>query len=347
VLAGEAILNFSKNKTIRAELFENTVIAGENKLLLEEAGYLLERGRIALYDGGEELNLREFLKRASSLIPNFELRFLVYKNIRDRGYQLKAGILDFRVYPRGIKPGEGESKYIIRVLSEREPIDITTPGKDILIARNLKKRLLYAVVDEEGDITYYEVKQKEMRGSLPPLGTDISAKGDLLEERVIIWDPFILNKLNKSWWFGRLTDEGRRLQLSFVESAYLIEHGSIEVLDGDGNVLSLERFIEVASAIESNFYRKYIIYRDLRDKGMVVKTGFKFGSHFRVYEEMPSESVFHSRYLVHLLTDDHTARLPEISRAVRLAHGVKKEMVFAVVDESEAVQYVEIAWVRL
>jgi len=340
-------LNFSKNKELRAELFESRVIAGESRLTLEETGYLLERGRITLFEDEEELDLQKFLKRASSLIPNFELRFLVYKNIRDRGYHLKTGILDFRVYPRGTKPGGGESKYIIRVLSEREPMEITGLEKDILITKNLKKRLLYAIVDEEGDITYYEIKEKKMRGSLPSLSMDTNVKGDLLEERVIIWDPPFLNRLNEFWWFGRLTDEGRRLQLSFVESAYLIERRSLEVLDARGNILSLEEFIEAASAIESNFYRKYLIYRDLRDRRMVVKTGFKFGSHFRVYGEMPSENAFHSRYLIHLLTDEHAARLPEISRAVRLAHGVKKEMVFAMADESKVVRYVEISWVRL
>jgi tRNA-intron endonuclease len=79
---------------------------------------------------------------------------------------------------------------------------------------------------------------------------------------------------------------------------------------------------------------------------MVVKTGFKFGSHFRVYEEIPGKDSYHSRYLVHVLIDDREVRLPEISRAVRLAHGVRKEMVFAHVLD-ERVEYFEAKWMRL
>ncbi|VUT28028.1 MAG: tRNA-splicing endonuclease [Candidatus Syntrophoarchaeum sp. GoM_oil] len=339
-------MNFSKDETVRADLTEKSVIWDGIKFSLEEAGYLLERGRFTLFDGEDQLDLRTFLKRASHILPNFELRFLVYKNIRDRGYYLKPGPLDFRVYPRGVKSGEGESRYIVHVLSEREPIAPAMILKDITLSENLKKRLLYAVVDEEGDITYYEIKHRDLRGSSLSLEVLNGAIGDMLEERVIIWDAKILKQLNERWWFGRLIDENRRLQLSFVESAYLIDRGSLTVLDSEGEVLDFDGFIGASSSLEPNFFKKYVTYRDLRDRGMVVKTGFKFGSHFRVYEGIPSREAYHSRYLVHVLMDDRKLKLPEISRAVRLAHGVKKQMVFAVPGDDQ-VEYFEVGWVRL
>ncbi|MHC1595420.1 MAG: tRNA-intron lyase [Candidatus Syntropharchaeales archaeon] len=334
-----------KNEMIRGDLIGKSVILDGIKLSLEEAAYSLERKQITLFEEGIKLELRAFLKRAFSILPKFELRFLVFKDIRDRGYYLKAGPLDFRVYPRGVKSGTGESRYIIHVLSEREPIAVDMILQDLELSENLKKRLLYAVVDEEGDITYYEIKRRDISGSAPPVELSDSVNGDLLDERVMIWNDSTLSELNERWWFGRLIEE-TRLQLSFVESAYLIEKGSLMLTDPEGEVLNLERFIEISSAIERNFVKKYLTYRDLRDRGMVVKTGFKFGSHFRVYEEIPGETSYHSRYLVHVLIDDHEVRLPEISRAVRLAHGVRKQMVFAVILD-ERVEYFEARWMRL
>jgi tRNA-intron endonuclease len=74
----------------------------------------------------------------------------------------------------------------------------------------------------------------------------------------------------------------------------------------------------------------------------VVKTGFKFGSHFRVYKRVEgSKKVPHSEYLVHSVPEGHVFHLPVVSRAVRLAHSVRKQMIFARQDGGE-VKYLEI-----
>jgi tRNA-intron endonuclease len=74
---------------------------------------------------------------------------------------------------------------------------------------------------------------------------------------------------------------------------------------------------------------------------MVVKTGFKFGTHFRVYKSVGGlEKVPHSDFLVHTVPEDHVFFPPVLSRAVRLAHSVRKEMVFAYPDKD--VHYLEI-----
>ncbi len=78
----------------------------------------------------------------------------------------------------------------------------------------------------------------------------------------------------------------------------------------------------------------------MKGKGLLVKTGFKYGSHFRAYEGDPSKQ--HARYLVHAVPEDYTAMWPEVSRAVRLAHGVKKEILLGrVTDEGGRVRQPE------
>ncbi|RLG36170.1 MAG: tRNA-intron lyase, partial [Candidatus Alkanophagales archaeon] len=70
-----------------------------------------------------------------------------------------------------------------------------------------------------------------------------------------------------------------------------------------------------------------------RERRLIVKTGFKFGSHFRVYERMEQP---HSKYLVHVVPREHIFVKPELSRAVRLAQSVRKQMVFAYEDTADA-----------
>jgi len=127
-----------------------------------------------------------------------------------------------------------------------------------------------------------------------------------------------------------------------VESAYLIEKGVLDVVDRSGTPLSTEEFNRRARLVEDDFDMKRRVYRDLRDRDLVVKTGFKFGSHFRVYKKVEgSKKVPHSEYLVHSVPEDHVFHLPVVSRAVRLAHSVRKQMVFAYQKDGE-VRYLEI-----
>jgi tRNA-intron endonuclease len=84
------------------------------------------------------------------------------------------------------------------------------------------------------------------------------------------------------------------------------------------------------------------VYEDLKARAIVVKTGFKYGSHFRAYEGDPER--VHAKYLVHALPAGHKGMWPEVSRAVRLAHGVKKDLLFASVGDQ--VTYLRLERVR-
>ena len=96
-----------------------------------------------------------------------------------------------------------------------------------------------------------------------------------------------------------------------------------------------------------NFYSKYIVYKDLRSRGLLVRTGFKFGTDFRVYERGDTLSKGHSRYLVHVIPEEYTCSFPELARAIRLAKGVHKDIIFAIVDEEGDVTYYLVDRVRL
>jgi len=134
--------------------------------------------------------------------------------------------------------------------------------------------------------------------------------------------------------------DGRRQELSLIEALYLVEKGKMRVSDGK-KTLRYEDLIEIGNEIEGNFYAKYIVYRDLRDRGLLVRTGFKFGSDFRVYER-GAVIKEHSKYLVHVVPEEYECSFPELARAVRLARNVNKHMVYAVVDEEGDITYYKI-----
>ena len=307
------------------------------KLSLEEAAFLLEAGKIVIKkDKESELTLEDFFKHALDIYPNFGARYIVYKDLKERGYVVQPGRVDFLLYPRGAKPGAKPARHFIRILSEREFLSVKDLEDLIVLARNMRKEPIIAVVDDESDITYYEVKEakfdviekREVQEGAKREGCK-RGKAFLLGDKVILLDADLSVNLHKNDFFGNLTKE-KRLLLSLVEAAYLIKDGLLE--------LSFEQFVEHAATIESDFIAKYAVYEDLREKGLILKTGFKFGSHFRVYKATDQK---HSRDLIHVLPEEHVFSMPELARAIRLAHGVKKRMIFSF-KEGEEIRYIDI-----
>lgn len=141
---------------------------------------------------------------------------------------------------------------------------------------------------------------------------------------------------------------GGRLQLAPVETLYLLDAGKIRVFDEEsqGEV----EFGELSSKLAEEdpvLMLKYRVYKDLRSRGLVVKTGLKYGSHFRVYERGEKPGSDHAPYLVHAISENAELTPPDLARAVRLAHGVRKKMIFAVVDDEGDVTYYSVAREKL
>lgn len=157
----------------------------------------------------------------------------------------------------------------------------------------------------------------------------------LTGDKVTVEDEALASKLRQKG-FGR-PGKGK-LELSLLEAAYLVERGSIRVME-EGRECTPEELLRRMEDEESLL--KYKVYQDLRQRGYIVKTGFKFGAHFRVYDRGEGMKK-HSRYLVHAVRERDTMAFPELARAVRLAHSVKKAMVFAVMDEEGDITYYKI-----
>jgi len=127
-----------------------------------EALYLLEEGKIDIIDGkSKSLDFDEFVKRARKVEPKFWVKYCAYKEMRSRGYIVKTALkfgADFRIYARGVKPGEDHAKWILYPVHEREVFTWYDFSAKNRVANSTKKRLLLGVVDDEGDVTFYEVK---------------------------------------------------------------------------------------------------------------------------------------------------------------------------------------------
>jgi len=128
---------------------------------LFETAYLLEKGTIKIEDSKEKhIDSEELIKYASKKIKNYYLKYQVFSDLRERGFVVKTGFkfgFDFRVYPRGKKPGQAHSQWCINVTAQQDRYNFIELSRMVRLAGNLKTKLLNAVVDSENEINYYEV----------------------------------------------------------------------------------------------------------------------------------------------------------------------------------------------
>lgn len=131
-------------------------------LSLLEALFLMEKGRLVVADGkGKEIDFDTFVKKARKVEPNFWIRYCVFKDMRNRGYIVKTALkfgADFRIYDRGVKPGEDHARWVVYPVHEGEHLTWYEFSAKNRVAHSTKKRLLIGVVDDENDVTYYEIR---------------------------------------------------------------------------------------------------------------------------------------------------------------------------------------------
>lgn len=128
---------------------------------MHEALYLIERGKMDVYSGRKLLGFDAFVKKASKIEPNFWTRYSVFRDLRNRGYIVKTALkfgADFRVYERGIKPGEDHAKWVVFPVHEAASLTWYEFAAKNRVAHSTRKRLLLGIVDDEGSVTYYECK---------------------------------------------------------------------------------------------------------------------------------------------------------------------------------------------
>jgi tRNA-intron endonuclease len=148
-------------------------------------------------------------------------------------------------------------------------------------------------------------------------------------------------KLYEKSHYGNLINEG--LQLSLVEALYLAEKEKISI-SKKGKEVSIDEMFQIIR--KEDLLTKYLVFSDLRNRGYIVKTGFKYGSEFRLYERGKSPGNGHSDYLVKIVPEDYEIKSSDFSSYVRVAHGVNKKLLFAVVDEENDITYYNVEWTR-
>ncbi len=148
--------------------------------------------------------------------------------------------------------------------------------------------------------------------------------------------------LFEDWWLGQCgvykQDRGEMLKLNFFETVLLSKHFGLKVQDAvSGKRVSADKIMKDVARKREFAKTMYQAYEDWRMKGYIVKTGFKFGTHFRIYfpgaspvKKSNDGKWIHSKHVLHISPKEEKLLVSEWARAVRVAHSVKKTFILGI-----------------
>jgi tRNA-intron endonuclease len=118
-----------------------------------ESFYLLEKQKIKVLDrhSEKELEVRDLVRKFSVGKPEIWIKYLVYRDLRDRGYIVRESnrAFDFDIY------GKGPLRRLISIIYEGGEASLRELAKLLNYSDKEKKELILAVVDRRTDIVYY------------------------------------------------------------------------------------------------------------------------------------------------------------------------------------------------
>jgi len=174
-------------------------------------------------------------------------------------------------------------------------------------------------------------------------------KGEIIENRIIVWDIQESRDLFRNGYFGKPIgipkpnpDEiNVPLILDLMEGCYLLEISKLKIYR-DKKKVSLEELVKICREEYHNFDKKYLVYKDFREKKYVVNPGIKFGCDFAVYNRGPG--IDHAPYLIQVYNKNDSISSTGVVLAGRLASSVKKQFILAIPSGKSSVDYLALDW---
>ncbi len=163
--------------------------------------------------------------------------------------------------------------------------------------------------------------------------------GVLVEKGVRITEGSSIDALSQRGY--GTTDDGM-FTLSFYEALYLLDKEMLEVKDEKGETVGFQAVLGCYEKVDQNAWVNYLVYRDLRSRGYVVREGFGAGIDFRIYER-GAYGKDTAPYLILSTQEGKPVPVEDLTGALQRSQSQKKELILAVMNRRGEIVYYSIS----
>lgn len=172
----------------------------------------------------------------------------------------------------------------------------------------------------------------------------IIPKAQIIDKFVITEDTDEARELYASNRFGNI--KRQKVELSLIEAYYLVEKGKLDIINSRNKNIDADKLLIKFSRLETDFFVRYKVFKDMRDRGYIVKTALKFGAEYRVYPKGVKPGEDHAKWILFPVREADKLTWFEFSAKNRVAHSTKKKLLLGIVDAESDVTYYEVGWVK-
>ena len=161
--------------------------------------------------------------------------------------------------------------------------------------------------------------------------------GEIISDQTCISDNDMIHELDQKG-FGEIEKE--KLFLKQFETLYLLYTKRL-ILKKNKKQIDFNSFMGICQKTDFDILTKFLIYRDLRNRGYVVKDGFGFGSDFRVYER-GHYGEKGAKFLIFGLNEGQQEKMGNLQKKIEEITQMGKEPIIAVIERRGEVIYYKI-----
>jgi tRNA-intron endonuclease len=169
--------------------------------------------------------------------------------------------------------------------------------------------------------------------------SELKTTGVLTEKGVRIAEKSSIDALSQR---GYGTAEDEVFTLAFYEALYLADKELLEVKDANGKQVDFQALLQSYEGTDQNAWVNYLVYRDLRSRGYVVREGFGAGIDFRIYER-GAYGKDTASYLVLGIQEGKPLPIDDLAKALRHSQSQKKELILAVMNRRGEIVYYSVS----
>ena len=169
--------------------------------------------------------------------------------------------------------------------------------------------------------------------------SELKINGVLTEKGVEVTEKSNVDALSQR---GYGTTENNVFTLAFYEALYLLDKEMLEVKDEKGEEVDFQALLQVYEKTDQNAWVNYLVYRDLRSRGYVVREGFGAGIDFRMYER-GAYGKDTAPYLILSTQEGKPVPIEDLTGALQRSQSQKKELILAVMNRRGEIVYYSIS----
>ena len=163
----EAVVSSKSDMDALSSRGYGTVEKDKLRLSPYETLFLMDKGFVEVKQKKpkKKLGFQEVLQRFKVSDENAWVKYLIYRDLRSRGYVVRDGFglgVDFRLYERG-EYGKDVAEYIVYGIQEGKPVAMKELTSALKYAQSSKKKLILAVLNRRGEVVYYSLSQLMMK----------------------------------------------------------------------------------------------------------------------------------------------------------------------------------------